>query len=52
MRRAEEVAPVCEVFCAEPGCGERSGAGVEAGAAEEWALRHAGRRGTGSTGGW
>ncbi|MGX1711830.1 hypothetical protein ACWIFI_21140 [Streptomyces albidoflavus] len=45
MRRVEGVAPVCEVFCAEPGRGERSGAGVEAGVAEEWALRHAGRAG-------
>ncbi|AXQ55980.1 DUF7848 domain-containing protein [Streptomyces koyangensis] len=47
MRRVEGVAPVCEVFCAEPGCGERSSAGAEAGVVEEWALRHAGRTGHG-----
>ncbi|KLJ04296.1 hypothetical protein WQ59_05055 [Streptomyces sp. KE1] len=47
MRRVEGVAPVCEVFCAEPGCGEKSGAGEVAQGAEERALRHAGRSGHG-----
>lgn len=47
MRRVEGVASVWEVFCAEPGCGEKSGGGEEARGAEEWALRHAGRTGHG-----
>ncbi|MEU4097769.1 hypothetical protein [Streptomyces sp. NPDC026673] len=36
---------VYEVFCAEPGCGQDSGAQDEQESAQDWALRHTGRSG-------
>ncbi|WP_330332090.1 hypothetical protein OHS33_21910 [Streptomyces sp. NBC_00536] len=45
IRHAPEGGVTYEVFCAAYGCGAESGAQGEQEAAQDWALRHAGRTG-------
>ncbi|MER5733182.1 hypothetical protein ABT084_33450 [Streptomyces sp. NPDC002138] len=45
IRHAPEGGVTCEVFCAAYGCGAESGPQGEQEAAQDWALRHAGRTG-------
>ncbi|MFJ3976723.1 hypothetical protein [Streptomyces sp. NPDC090021] len=47
IRHAPEGGVIYEAFCVAHGCGAESGACDEQVAAQDWALRHAGRTGHG-----